>query len=223
MIKPNAAAAFILAIATATACTAPTVGTDEEESRWGFAQMVAGTLGVGPGLDLLGYGCYCGPDNDVGVVPVDEVDSCCFTHDHAWMDAGDVAAGCNCNTQAYEYTRPGGVITCTAGQSACATYCCNADKAFSECVQAAGPLDPANVKYDRTTCDPLECVTDDDCEGGTWCNGGRCVPYCGGGGLGHGLIKGTALADGCVDPVDDVDVDLPEAPIADQPVTVTAE
>lgn len=196
-------------------CSEPLVGTDQEESRTDFGQMVAGTIGILNGLGLLGYGCYCGPDNDVGVIPVDEVDACCLTHDHAWMNA---PAGCDCNTASYDYTRPGGVITCTPGQAACATYCCEADKAFSECVQRNLPLDPANQRYDRTTCEPLECVVDDDCEGGTWCNGGRCVPYCGGGGLGHDL-GGSGIprrAMDCADPVDDGDV-------AEEPVPVPVE
>jgi hypothetical protein len=156
-----------------------TLGTSEQESQTNFANMVRQTIGILPGLSLLGYGCYCGLGNEVGVIPVDATDSCCLTHDHAWMAAGDVAAGCDCNTVDYTYTNAGGAITCTAGQSACATYCCEADKEFAQCVAASPP--GANTRYDRSQCEPIECVEDEQCEGGTWCNDYRCVPYCGGG------------------------------------------
>lgn len=189
--------------------------------------MVGGTIGYLNGLTLLNYGCYCGADNEVGVIPIDAVDMCCLTHDHAWMDAPAKApaASCNCNTHEYEYDRPGGVITCKPNQGACADYCCKVDKAFSECVAGAGPINPANARIDRTTCEPLECVVDDDCEGGTWCNGGRCVPYCGGGWPGHDLSGSITRRVACADPVDDggdeVDDDVGE-PVAEPVPTAPA-
>jgi hypothetical protein len=168
-----------LAFSFATGCAAPDLqlATTSQDSQTDFAQMVAGTIGIRPGLTLLNYGCYCGLGNDVGVIPLDATDACCMTHDYAWMGAPQ---GCDCNTQAYNYTRPGGVITCAPNQGACADYCCAADKAFSECVQGTAQ-NAGNANYNRTLCQPIECLTDDDCEGGTWCNNYTCVPMCGGG------------------------------------------
>lgn len=164
----------------------PRTSTTAQASRDSFAAMVANAIGWGAGWNLLGYGCYCGPDNAVGVKPIDARDACCFDHDHDWMDAGNQVANCNCNTEPYNATVQNGVVTCTAGQNACATYCCEVDKAFVQCIQGTTE-NPANRNYDRTQCEPVDCETDEDCEGGTWCNYGSCVPYCGGGGFPPGL------------------------------------
>jgi hypothetical protein len=175
-----AIAALVFSLATGCTGPDPQLASTSQEAQADFAQMVAGTVGVLTGLTLLNYGCYCGLGNDVGVIPLDATDACCMTHDYAWMGAPQ---GCNCNTQAYNYTRPGGVITCAPNQGACADYCCAADKAFSECV-AGTTLNAGNANYNRTQCQPIECVEDSDCEGGTWCNNYTCVPFCGGGGIG---------------------------------------
>ncbi len=155
----------------------PDVATTSQDSQANFTVMVGTAIGIRAGLNLLDYGCYCGVGNDVGVIPLDATDSCCMAHDHAWMRAPQ---GCDCNTEDYAYTTPGGVITCTANQNACATYCCAADKAFTECVQTT-TQNPAHRKYNRRLCEPIECIEDAQCNVGTWCSGFRCVPFCGGG------------------------------------------
>jgi len=170
----------------------PQVTTTEEDSRINFAGMMWNTIGLTTTLNLNGYGCYCGLGNDVDVQPVDATDSCCMTHDYAWMGAKDVAPGCDCNNQDYDYNTRGGTITCAANQSACAAYCCAADKAFSQCI-AANPPGQAR-RYDRTQCEPFECKVDGDCEAGTYCSSNRCVPFCGGGEVcGVPAVGGVAL------------------------------
>lgn len=161
-----------------------------QESRDTFVNLVTTVLGFNTGAGLLGYGCYCGPDNDVGVIPIDAVDQCCMNHDYAWMDAVNLGATCNCNTRPYAWSQRGADLFCNPDTDLCATYCCERDLDFVRCVRGAGPLNPANQRYNRTQCQPIECVSDDDCEPSTWCSGYRCVPMCGGG-------IGFATADHC--------------------------
>ncbi len=164
----------------------PEVATTNQDSQTNFAGMVGYAIGIPPARNLLNYGCYCGLGNDVGVIPLDATDSCCMTHDYAWMGAPQ---GCDCNTETYAYTTWGAEITCTANQNACATYCCAADKAFAECVQTT-TQNRAHSKYNRNLCERIECLEDEWCDAGTWCNGYRCVPFCGGGG-GAGFEQDT--------------------------------
>src|SRR5687768_13200714 len=97
----------MLACVLSSSCTsssAPQTGTATQASQATFVGMVTGVLGFGAAWNLWGYGCYCGPGNAVGVIAIDERDSCCFTHDHDWMDAGDHVVGCDCNTEDYTST-----------------------------------------------------------------------------------------------------------------------
>lgn len=115
--------AALLAVLVGAACVEPTLDRVEQDSRDTFAAMVLNALGVGDAIRIYGYGCYCGLDNPIGVEPVDAIDSCCMSHDYTWIDSGEHVAACDCGAQAYQSTVAAGVVTCTAGQSECATYC----------------------------------------------------------------------------------------------------
>lgn len=179
-----------LVTAALVSCAAPTLEEEEQDSIFNFLGVLGGA-GINA-LSLNGYGCYCGWGNaGDDKVPIDATDACCKVHDDAWGAAG--AGGrlgangqaCSCSTEPYTYTSNNGVVTCNANQGACATYCCNADVAFTTCVNAAAAsYNPTCRGVDRATCSTdgnYECCGDADCEGGLWCNLGECVPYCGGG------------------------------------------
>ena len=192
------AAVLVMPLVNCASSSAPAETEADQYSRNNFGWMMIGAVGVASSATLLDYGCYCGLGNEVDVQPIDATDSCCMTHDYAWMGAKDVAEGCNCNTAAYVANG----TTCAPNQGACAAYCCAADSAFAQCAAANPPADPTHAKYDRTTCEPLECKVDGDCDGGTWCNDGKCVPFCGGGDRGY---RAAAVDGSC---------DVPTTPIA---------
>ena len=182
MIK-TAVLAAVLASTLAgcqTDATAPQTASFDQESRLIFGYVMTRTVGVLGTLSLDGYGCYCGLGGPTDVVPVDATDNCCYIHDNAWIDAPTKGGpGCDCNTQSYDYSTAGGVMTCAATNTGCAKYCCEADQAFTQCIANVGIGE--NTRYDRSQCEGTECESDDDCEGGTYCSKGYCIPYCGGG------------------------------------------
>jgi hypothetical protein len=179
MIKRAMLAVLVSTVGCQTDVPANTASFDQE-SRLIFGWVMTRTVGTLDTLALDGYGCYCGTSGPIDVVPIDATDRCCFDHDYAWVDAPkNEGPGCNCNTQSYEYSTAGGVLTCSSENTGCAKYCCEADQAFTECIKGTGV--GTNRRYDRSQCEPIECKVDDDCEGGTWCDYGSCVPYCGGG------------------------------------------
>ena len=172
-----------ITIFAVTSCAADHLGSVQQSANLDFADMVTKKLGWGTGLTLLNYGCHCGPGNPDYTVWLDDVDFRCKMHDEAYLAAPKKFEGCNCNTQAYAYTVKEGVVTCAAQQvNQCAAHCCEADKTFVDTVAVAGPLVKEHTRVDRTTVCPLaECIVDEDCEPGLWCDRGTCVPYCGGG------------------------------------------
>jgi hypothetical protein len=101
------------------------------------------------GLALEDYGCWCGRQGDFLVNgpckdgnPVDDTDRCCRTHFHDW--GARAPAFCDCVDHDYDVTCKRSVIdparfeaTCPPGQDACATYCCNVDLQFANCLIAA--------------------------------------------------------------------------------------
>ena len=171
-----ACALFVLA-----SCADDRVGTVEQHEKSQFVWIVAKILGGGTGYTLRNYGCHCGLGNADYTIWVDEVDNCCRIHDEAYLAAPGVAQGCDCNSKVYQYSTATGAVVCAEMQDACATHCCEADKAFVECV---GPIASTmnSTKYykmDRANvCTPRECVVDEDCEPGLWCGGGTCRAYC---------------------------------------------
>ena len=169
-----------IALFATASCTVERVGTVDQHDYGDFSWIVTRILGAATGYSLTNYGCHCGRGNADYTIWVDEVDNCCRIHDEAYLAAPNVAQGCSCATQAYQYTIANGVVTCGANQGACATHCCAADKAFVECV---GPIaSTMQRKYElidrANVCTPRECVVDEDCEPGLWCGGGTCRMYC---------------------------------------------
>jgi hypothetical protein len=94
-------------------------------------------------LALSDYGCWCGASTMLidgpcnGGRVVDATDQCCMTHD---ADRGvNAPLDCNCGTQDYDWDCDilNFEATCDQTQGACATYCCESDLKFANCVNAA--------------------------------------------------------------------------------------
>uniref|UniRef100_A0A4W3H1G7 Phospholipase A2 n=1 Tax=Callorhinchus milii TaxID=7868 RepID=A0A4W3H1G7_CALMI len=113
---------------------------------WQFGEMIKCALPESsPILDFNDYGCFCGVGGSGN--PVDELDSCCQTHDLCY-NAAKTHPECTDITDhpyvaLYDFTCSGTSITCSSTNNGCKMSVCNCDREASMCFAEA----PYNEEY----------------------------------------------------------------------------
>uniref|UniRef100_A0A8D2KWU5 Phospholipase A2 n=1 Tax=Varanus komodoensis TaxID=61221 RepID=A0A8D2KWU5_VARKO len=126
----------------------PTLGSSAMSARnlLQFRNMIkCANPNSNPVVDYSDYGCYCGLGGKG--TPVDELDTCCWTHDNCYHQAKRLPA-CrflvdNPYTKSYKYSCSGKEITCTDDDDECALFICNCDRSAAICFAGA----PYNKEY----------------------------------------------------------------------------
>lgn len=121
-----------------------------------FREMIKCTLPNSSPLEDFGdYGCYCGLGGQG--TPVDQLDQCCFTHDHCYGNATTYES-CKplldnpyTNIYDYECNKNTKTITCLASNNACEMFICLCDKTAAECF-AQAPYNTSNNHLSNSLC-----------------------------------------------------------------------
>ncbi|XP_057212995.1 phospholipase A2, minor isoenzyme-like [Triplophysa rosa] len=136
--------------------TLPLSHLNNEKQLLQFREMIKCTLpNSSPLQDFGDYGCFCGLGGQG--TPVDQLDQCCFTHDHCYGNASNYDS-CdsfldNPYTNIYDFkcNKNTKTITCLASNNACEMFICQCDKTAAECF-AQAPYNTSNNQLSNSLC-----------------------------------------------------------------------
>ncbi|MBN3311811.1 PA21B Phospholipase, partial [Atractosteus spatula] len=107
---------------------------------WQFGEMIKCTQPGRNPLDYNQYGCWCG-FGGTGT-PLDQVDSCCYTHDYCYKASRKLPA---CRPlvdlpyiKQYNFSCSGAQVSCGSSNDPCQAFVCECDRAAAHCFAQAG-------------------------------------------------------------------------------------
>ncbi|KAL6456236.1 hypothetical protein MHYP_G00347790 [Metynnis hypsauchen] len=127
-----------------------------ERSLLQFREMIKCVLpNSSPLEDFADYGCYCGLGGQG--TPLDQLDQCCFVHDHCYSRASNLSS-CDSlldspyvNIYDFHCNSSTNTVTCLSSNKECDMFICECDRVASACFGVA-PYNASNNHLPSSLC-----------------------------------------------------------------------